>query len=491
MSWPNTLAQPYGLRGWNGSGLGLGRLAHLAEHLRRRRLVEADRVVVGAADHSHSLEHAQHAEPGDVGGQLGLVEAEGDEADGAQVVHLVGLRTFECRHQRRQVRKVTRHHLDERQLLEHGRDPRVALALHHPVHLVATAVEELGEVLAVLAGDPRDEGAWQRGSCSSNSGTREYRDGLAEYRAGCRIASRYRDDFAMTDVASASHQPPFHQPLRVAIDVGPLYGHRTGVGVATAGLVDALRQRGDVVLDPYLVSFRARPADGHRRLAVPGIVASRWWSRHDRPGVDRWAAGADVIHGTNYVVPPSRIPSVVSVYDCWFVRHPELASAVVRRAGERLRRAVAAGAFVHASSAATAAEVAELFGTDRVEVIPLGLPPAPPPLQALALAARAAPVAPQTTMVARARSRRMRSACGCRNFAAADGAGPGCSAARRNFRHVHVLEVAERALRLPAPGRLGRRAQLKLRLATRRTRMRHNGRSTGRADSRVVSVIAS
>ena len=39
-------------------------------------------------------------------------------------------------------------------------------------------------------------------------------------------------------------------PVRVAIDVGSLYGHRTGVGVATAGIVDALRTRDDVVLDP-------------------------------------------------------------------------------------------------------------------------------------------------------------------------------------------------------------------------------------------------
>lgn len=174
------------------------------------------------------------------------------------------------------------------------------------------------------------------------------------------------------------------QPLRVTIDVSPLYGHRTGVGVAAAGMVEALSRRSDVVLDPYLVSFRARPQPGHRRLPVPGLVASHWWSRRDWPRVDRWAGAADVLHGTNYVVPPSRIPSVVSVYDCWFLRHPDLASPVVRRAGARLRRSVAAGAFVHASSQATAAEVRELLVTDRVEVVPLGPPPAPPALHELA-----------------------------------------------------------------------------------------------------------
>jgi glycosyltransferase involved in cell wall biosynthesis len=176
---------------------------------------------------------------------------------------------------------------------------------------------------------------------------------------------------------SAIDQPP-DQPVRVAIDVGPLYGHRTGVGVATAGILQALAGRHDVVLDPFLVSFRARPRPGHRRLPVPGIVASLVWARSDRPGIDRWARHVDVVHGTNYVVPPSTVPSVVSVYDCWFLRHPELASPVVRRAGDRLRRAVARGGYVHASSEATADEVKHLLSTDRVETIALGPPPAPP-----------------------------------------------------------------------------------------------------------------
>jgi len=172
-------------------------------------------------------------------------------------------------------------------------------------------------------------------------------------------------------------------PIRVAIDVGPLYGHRTGVGVAAAGLVDALTGRVDVTLDPYVVSFRSTPKAGHRRLPVPGIIASHLWARAQWPRFDHWANGAQIIHGTNYVVPPTRLPAVVSVYDCWFLRHPELASPVVRRAGERLRRAVASGAFVHASSDDTAGHVRSMFDTDRVVTIPLGLPPAPPPLASL------------------------------------------------------------------------------------------------------------
>ncbi len=171
--------------------------------------------------------------------------------------------------------------------------------------------------------------------------------------------------------------------LRVAIDAGPLYGHRTGVGVATAGLLEALAARTDVGLDPYVVSFRSKPAAGHRRLPMPGIVASHVWAHSQWPRFDRWAGRAQVIHGTNYVVPPTRLPALVSVYDCWFLRHRDDAAPVVRRAGERLRRAIDAGAYVHASSDDTAQHVRELFGTDRVETIHLGLPPAPPPLSAL------------------------------------------------------------------------------------------------------------
>ncbi|MEZ5295443.1 MAG: glycosyltransferase family 1 protein [Ilumatobacteraceae bacterium] len=163
--------------------------------------------------------------------------------------------------------------------------------------------------------------------------------------------------------------------MKVAIDAGPLYGHRTGVGVAAAGTIAALDTRTDVELVPYLVSGRSTPRAGHRRLPLPGIVASHVWSRTDHPRADRWLDAADLVHGTNYVVPPTLVPAVVTVYDCWFLRHPDRASPVVRRAGENLRRAVRRGAWVHATSDVTARAVSELLSTDRIRVVPLGAPP--------------------------------------------------------------------------------------------------------------------
>ena len=166
--------------------------------------------------------------------------------------------------------------------------------------------------------------------------------------------------------------------IRLAVDTGPLYGHRTGVGVAVEGMLEALGRRDDVDIEPYHLSFRSKPVAGHHRLPIPGIVASHLWSRFDRPHADRWLGQASVVHGTNYVAPPTRLPTVISVYDCWFLEHPDLATALVRRAGLTLRRAVARGAWIHTSSEASAAAARQLLDTDRVVAVHLGPPPTPP-----------------------------------------------------------------------------------------------------------------
>ena len=168
-------------------------------------------------------------------------------------------------------------------------------------------------------------------------------------------------------------------PLRVAFDVGPLAGPRTGVGHAVAAMRNALVEIDDLELIEYIVSFRSRPPDGAHRLPVPAIVAHRLWAVADHPRVDRFLATADVVHGTNYVVPPCRAAQVVSVYDCWFLRHPTLASGAVHQAGRVLRRAIGRGATVHASSTSTAGEIADLFPDARVVMIPLAALPIPEP----------------------------------------------------------------------------------------------------------------
>jgi glycosyltransferase involved in cell wall biosynthesis len=84
-----------------------------------------------------------------------------------------------------------------------------------------------------------------------------------------------------------------------------------------------------------------------------------------------------VVHGTNYVAPPSRRARLVSVYDCWFLRNPERANGAVVRAGAVLRRAIAGGAHVHTSSHATTSAMRELFPDATVYTVHLGALPLP------------------------------------------------------------------------------------------------------------------
>ena len=168
-----------------------------------------------------------------------------------------------------------------------------------------------------------------------------------------------------------SRLAPPRPTVHVAFDVGPLLSPRTGIGAAVAMMQTTLGQRGDVALQPFACSFRGHIPSDVTRLPIPAALAHRFWSRGPRPRMDRWFPSAQVIHGTNYVVPPSRLPRVVSVYDCWFLRHPELATPTVVRAGQVLVQAVRRGAWIHASSHATGMAVRDLLHTERVEVIPL------------------------------------------------------------------------------------------------------------------------
>jgi glycosyltransferase involved in cell wall biosynthesis len=166
----------------------------------------------------------------------------------------------------------------------------------------------------------------------------------------------------------------------VAVDVGALLGPRTGVGQFVARLLDGLAALEDPPeVRRYVLSFRAALPAGVRRLRYPAHLALHCWARADHPRADRSLSGAHVVHGPNYIVPPSRLPTVVSVHDCWFLREPNDIDPSVRLFGPALRRAVRRGAMVHVPSAHTAAQVREMLGAERVTVVPLGSPGVLPP----------------------------------------------------------------------------------------------------------------
>ncbi len=225
--------------------LGLRRLADLAEHLRRRRLVEPDRVVLRAADHPDRLEHAQHAETGDVGGELGLVEAERHERDRTEVVDLVGLRQLERGHQRRQVGEIAGDRLDVRHLLEQLGDARVALTLHHPEHVVALTVQELGEMLTVLAGDSGDERTWHGGGAPHGRGrsTAESRRTVGDRATGVPCVRWAWASLGRASVDPAHHGPHHASPSTSARCMGTARAWVSRSTHLATALAPALRRR--------------------------------------------------------------------------------------------------------------------------------------------------------------------------------------------------------------------------------------------------------
>jgi glycosyltransferase involved in cell wall biosynthesis len=174
--------------------------------------------------------------------------------------------------------------------------------------------------------------------------------------------------------------------LRVALDATPLIGTPTGVGAFCAGVLEGLSRREDVATTAFAVSWRRRHAISGRvpagiRIApraMPARPLHAAWARAEVPPLEWLVGAADVVHGTNYVVPPTRRAArVVTVHDLTTVRYPELCNSATLAFPGLVRRALAHGAWVHTHSSAVAAEVVDVFGADpaRVRAVASGVPP--------------------------------------------------------------------------------------------------------------------
>jgi glycosyltransferase involved in cell wall biosynthesis len=170
---------------------------------------------------------------------------------------------------------------------------------------------------------------------------------------------------------------------RVVLDATPLLGPRTGVGRYVEHLVRELAGLDGLELVATAFTMRGAgalpaavpPAVRVRHRPAPARALQAVWSRLELPPVEWLAGRADVVHGTNFVLPPlRRAAGVLTVHDLTYLRFPETVSAASLRYRTLVPRGLRRAAIVVTPSHAVAAEVRAEYGLgDRVLATPLGV----------------------------------------------------------------------------------------------------------------------
>ena len=161
--------------------------------------------------------------------------------------------------------------------------------------------------------------------------------------------------------------------LRVALDATPLFGRRAGVAAFCSGAFSALSASAGLRVSAFAVTWRNRhrrpptlpPGVHWEQRIMPAGPLHRAWMRGRLPPVEWFIGPHDVVHGTNFVVPPARAAArVLAVHDLTFVRYPELCSPAALVYDPLVRRAVAEGAWIHCPSRFVVDEVVAELGVD-------------------------------------------------------------------------------------------------------------------------------
>lgn len=173
------------------------------------------------------------------------------------------------------------------------------------------------------------------------------------------------------------------RPTRIAVDATPLLGARTGIGQYVAHLLREL------ALDPTVhvraAAFSLRRRSGLRDLPagvsvvhrpLPARLLHQAWRRWDRPTAESVVGRVDIVHGTNFTLPPPRhAAGVVTVHDLAFLRYPDLVAPASLEYRELVPRALARAAAVLVPTQAVAAELVDTYSVspDRIRVTPMGV----------------------------------------------------------------------------------------------------------------------
>src|SRR5690606_10425167 len=115
----------------------------------------------------------------------------------------------------------------------------------------------------------------------------------------------------------------------------------------------------------------------NRHLAVPTRLLYRAWGTFQRPRVDRLLGGTDVVHATNFVLPPADTARrVLTIHDITFLVVPEMCSPKITRYFARhIRRFADDADAILVHSDATRHDLVHHLGipADKITVAPPGV----------------------------------------------------------------------------------------------------------------------
>lgn len=170
----------------------------------------------------------------------------------------------------------------------------------------------------------------------------------------------------------------------MAFDAAPLLPPHTGIGRVTHELVSRLAARDDLELTSYVLGIRGREGlaaalpDGVQQATrrLPARPMRQAWLHTGQPRFERLVGQFDLVHGTNFIVPPTtRTPTLVTVHDLVALLHPEVVEHHSRIYPELIAKAIERGAWVQVASDWVADEVRSAFlvRDDRVVTIANGV----------------------------------------------------------------------------------------------------------------------
>lgn len=168
--------------------------------------------------------------------------------------------------------------------------------------------------------------------------------------------------------------------MRVAFDAGPITARRTGIGHYAQQLAAQLLARREACelrlwsVGRAVVDYASLDGAGDvRRIPLPARVMYGAWHYTGRPRLETLVGAADVVHATNYFLPPTRRSRrVLTIHDLAYAAVPEVCPVqkvgpFARNLGKFAREADA----VIAVSEATKGDVVRFFevSPEKISVV--------------------------------------------------------------------------------------------------------------------------